>query len=125
MAGCTKKSLKGKGSFAVYKSNNSFGKNKVRKLQSHLAKHPEDATAAAALAIHKRNVASSPRWNYKNESKLSSSDRLHDQTVSSVSSGLNQLQYLVKHTNIEPQGKGFTSDQLKARDRAHQEVTNA
>lgn len=115
MAGCTKKSLKGKGSFASYKSNNTYGKNKVRKLQSHLLKHPEDVTAAAALALHSRNVAASPRWFYKRDTSLSASQRLHDQTSSIVQSGVNQLKYLVKHTNVQMQDGQYTSDQLKAR----------
>lgn len=115
MAGCTKKSSKGKGSFAVYKSNNSFGKNKVKKLQSHLLKHPDDATAATALSLHSRNVASSPRWDHKNENKFSSSQRLHDQTTQKVKAGLRQLSYLGKHTNVQIKDGKITSDQLEAR----------
>lgn len=116
MAGCTKKSFKGKGTYASYKSNNSFGKNKVKKLQSHLSKHPEDATAAAALALHSRNVASSPRWDYKREKTLSSAQRLHDQTISHVTAGQRQLKYLVKHSNVQVANTtDFTSDQLKAK----------
>lgn len=110
-----KKSNAGKGQLASYKSNNSFGKNKVRKLQSHLSKHPNDATAASALAIQSRTVSASPRWGYKKTGNLSATQRLHDQTVSVVKAGLNQLKYLIKHTNVQMENGQFTSDQIKGR----------
>lgn len=45
-----KKSRKGKGTYAVYKSDGRACKNKVLKLQRHIKAHPEDATASVALA---------------------------------------------------------------------------
>ena len=110
-----KQSNAGKGQLAAYKSNNSFGKNKVRKLQSHLSKHPEDVTAAAALALHSRNVATSPRWGYKKAGKLGAAQRLNVQTLSTLTAGQQQHKYLIKHHNIVPEGNAFTSDELKAR----------
>lgn len=110
-----KVSKAGKGLLASYKSNNNFGKNKVRKLQSHLNKHPDDAVAATALATHSRSVAVSPRWGHKRVGHLNAAQRLHDQTTSIVRAGENQLKYLVKHTNVVPEGNQFTSDELKAK----------
>jgi len=109
---------------SIYAANNQFGKNKVRKLKKHVALHPEDATAVAALKAYSSSAKPSPRWGTKGSGSLSSSQRLHDQLTRKVRAGQRQLQYLLKHTNIEPQGSGFTSDQLKARDRAHQEASN-
>jgi hypothetical protein len=42
-------SLKGKGSFAVYKSTCRYEKNRKRRLERHLKAYPEDAVAQAAL----------------------------------------------------------------------------
>lgn len=42
-------SLKGKGSFAVYKSTCRYEKNRKRRLERHLKAYPEDTVAQAAL----------------------------------------------------------------------------
>lgn len=110
-----KKSNAGKGSLAAYKSNNSFGKNKVRKLQTHLKKHPEDAVAAATLSAVSRSIATSPRWGHKRVGNLNASQRLQDQTVSKVQSGLRQLSFLSRHDNVEMVDGKYTSDQIKER----------
>lgn len=110
-----KKSNAGKGSLAAYKSNNSFGKNKVRKLQTHLNKHPDDATAAATLAAVSRTIAVSPRWGHKRVGNLNASQRLHDQTSSKVQSGLRELSFLSKHSGVEMVDGKYTSDQIKER----------
>lgn len=44
-----KSSSKGKGLFAVYKSEDRAGKNKLKKLQAHLKKHPNDKQGAEAV----------------------------------------------------------------------------
>lgn len=43
-------SLKGKGSFAVYKSSCKYEKNRKRRLERHLKAYPEDTVAQAALS---------------------------------------------------------------------------
>lgn len=63
MAGNSKKSLKDKGSYAIYKNRDQFTKNKVRKLERHLKAFPNDAAAAETLAGI-RGVVKSPRWKY-------------------------------------------------------------
>jgi len=107
-----------KGTFASYANGNQFGKNKIRKLQSHLAKHPTDATAAQSLATHKNAVVVSPRWGYKRTSTLSASQRLHNETTSSVVAGQRQLRYALKHTNALVLGTKLVSDQIIAAEQA-------
>lgn len=106
------------GKTSIYAASNTFGKNKVKKLQRHLSKHPEDATAAQALKAHRSGVIASSRWGYKSTSTLSSSDRLHDQTFSQVKAGLNELRFLGKHSNVTITKHGYVSDQLLARDKS-------
>tara|TARA_Y100001951_G_C11298063_1_gene277503 strand:- start:33385 stop:33888 length:504 start_codon:yes stop_codon:yes gene_type:complete len=48
MAG--KKSLRGKGTYAAYKMENRVAKNKRRKLERHLKRHPNDGQAESAVA---------------------------------------------------------------------------
>lgn len=107
-----------KARFGVYKSSNQYGKNKIRKLQSHLRKHPDDATAIAALESHSKSVATSPRWGHKKVGNLNASKRLHDQTVSLVNAGLNQLKYAAKATNAIVLNGKLSSDQIVAAEQA-------
>ena len=64
--GAKKKSWRGKGSYANYKAENRFSKNKKVKIARHAAANPNDATAQAAL----KNVsAKSNRWGHKKSPK--------------------------------------------------------
>jgi len=51
------KSVSRKNQYAAYKTNGSYKKNRVAKLERHLKKYPDDAQAAAAL----KNVSETPR----------------------------------------------------------------
>lgn len=63
MAG--KKSRKGKGTYAVYKAESRLQKNRTKRLERHLKKHPNDAqTAAAAKKPVTPRAAPSKRGNY-------------------------------------------------------------
>jgi hypothetical protein len=60
-----KKSLKGKGYYAVYASTNQAEKNRIAKIKRHLKKHPEDAQAQAALKqVGTRRAASNTKGNH-------------------------------------------------------------
>lgn len=48
-----KASLKGKKGYATYNALNSFGKNKARKIATHIKKQPNDALAVEALKTAK------------------------------------------------------------------------
>ncbi|AAQ17923.1 hypothetical protein Aeh1ORF259c [Aeromonas phage Aeh1] len=71
-----KKSRRGKGHFAIYKSTSLFAKNKERDLNRHIADQPQDEVAKTAL---KKAVAKSARWGYagpKNPKKGAQESRL-------------------------------------------------
>lgn len=68
-----KKSLRGKGSYAVYKTNSQYNKNKVVDLQRHIAANPNDAVASAALKPAATKKSS--RWGYKAKSGAVRQDR--------------------------------------------------
>ncbi|AUE22796.1 hypothetical protein Ah1_00278 [Aeromonas phage Ah1] len=74
MAG--KKSSRGKGHFATYKTAGLFVKNKTRDIERHVAANPQDEAAKAAL---KKVPAKSSRWGYagpKNPKKGAQESRL-------------------------------------------------
>lgn len=49
------RSKKGKGLYATYKSNNQVFHNKVRKLERHIKKYPDDKEAKKTLEKVKKN----------------------------------------------------------------------
>lgn len=48
-----KKSLKGKGTYAVYQKESRRDKNRIARIKRHMKKHPEDAQSARALGVTK------------------------------------------------------------------------
>lgn len=64
--GAKKKSWRGKGSYANYKAENRFSKNKKVKIARHAATNPNDEVAQVAL---KHVSAKSSRWGHKKSKK--------------------------------------------------------
>lgn len=63
--GAKKRSLRGKGSYAVYKAENRSAKNKARAIARHVKNNPNDDAAKAALKA--APASKSARFGYKSK----------------------------------------------------------
>lgn len=98
-----KKSMKGKGSYAVYKTADRFQKNRVRKLERQLKEHPNNDVLKKALELTKkglgRKIRQKPRGNVWKPGTIAFA-----QALSGV--GINGNMALIPLPNIEPGDAG-------------------